>query len=191
MGTRYKLPTPDGKFILVETRQAGQTVRDAAGNPLEVPTLRELQRLEPVEESSVKTAGRWNPVQGVMFVVGALLAAGGGWAGWHYYQSLPHELAAETVALVAGRQAMIAAATPDYVPLPEQRNLHDLPASQLYAAWRTFRDYSLDELPPARTELVDQYREGLRSKITISGVVAAVGVGLLAAAFFVGGRRTK
>lgn len=191
--TRYKLPTPDGKFILVDARQAGQMVQDAEGTRFEVPTLLELRRLETVEESPTSAAGGWNRLLGGLFVLGAVLALAGGWAAYHYYRSLdalPRDPVAEQIAAVAVENAVVAAATPGYVPLPEQRNFHEFPAEGLYAAWRSLRDISLEEMPPPRAERIEQRRGELTRNIAIGGLVAAVGIGLIVSACFAStGRR--
>ncbi len=187
MVTRYKLPTPDGKFILVDARQAGQMVQDAAGNTLEVPTLLELKRLETVDDSPVSATGGWNPLLGGLFVLGAVLALVGCWTAYHYYRSLdelPRDPVAKQVFAVAAQHAVVAAATPGYIPLPEQRNFHEFPAARLYAAWTSLRDYPLEEMPPPMAEQIEQRRGELTRNIAIGGLVAAIGIGLIASACF-------
>jgi hypothetical protein len=52
VSTKYLLPCPCGKKTPVERRQAGQAIRCSCGAELEVPTLLEMNALEPMEEAA-------------------------------------------------------------------------------------------------------------------------------------------
>lgn len=191
MVTRYKLPTPDGEFILVEARQAGQTVSDRQGRPVEVPTLLELKRLEAVEEAPSRRAAGWNPAQGGAFVLGTVLALLGGWAASHFYSQLPSRLAADEVWFRAAEQSLTAAATPDFAPPPEMQEFSDLDGAQIYRAWQSFRDFSLQEIPPAVAERVEQRRTYLTTRIIIATSVAVLGLLMIGGSFLLATPKRK
>lgn len=72
--TDYLLPCSCGERLRVSTRQAGEAVRCTCGTQLEVPTLRHLNQLEPVD---APTAGgpAWGDRQRVAFVVSVITLA--------------------------------------------------------------------------------------------------------------------
>ena len=84
MSQRYKLPCPSCSSILpVATTQAGETLTCSCGEPVLVPTLRELKQLDTVDDETgtPKTSG-WNPLRGGLFVSGIVLIAIAGIGHW-------------------------------------------------------------------------------------------------------------
>ncbi len=76
---KYLLPCTCGQSIPIEVGQAGQRVTCVCGATLEVPTMRGIRELVPVEEKAdAKQASRgdgtaWSPLQGSLFALGMLL----------------------------------------------------------------------------------------------------------------------
>jgi hypothetical protein len=69
---KYLLPCKCGHRTEVDGGQAGQRIVCACGAPLDVPTMRELRNLDPVELPTRRKAP-WTRLQGVLFVVGMLV----------------------------------------------------------------------------------------------------------------------
>lgn len=63
--------------MTIDATQAGQTMTCACGKSVEVPTLRGLSALDqPVEAKGQQDSRpQWTPVQGLLFAVGAAIAA--------------------------------------------------------------------------------------------------------------------
>jgi len=76
MTTKHLLPCQCGRNIVVDPRQAGESVRCECGRSVDVPTLRQLRRLDPVKETDGrdKTRTPWSTGQGVVFAIGSLIA---------------------------------------------------------------------------------------------------------------------
>jgi hypothetical protein len=75
----YRLPCSCGQEHLVETVQAGQSIRCRCGKDLEVPTMQGLRRLVRVEASEpVSPPGRSWGLRHRLLLIGAILAVIGG-----------------------------------------------------------------------------------------------------------------
>ena len=82
MSVKYLLPCRCGRQIVIEPRQAGQTIACECGAVIEAPTMLDMTALEPapVESVSVPTPTTWGPgrrlrLLGIMLLGGAI--AGG------------------------------------------------------------------------------------------------------------------
>jgi len=77
MSQKYALPCCDcGTVLAVEVRHAGSTMTcDKCGRSLDVPKLREIKRLEPVQEITSTKQTAWTQLQGVLFALGLLMLA--------------------------------------------------------------------------------------------------------------------
>lgn len=89
----YLLPCRCGRTTRVRTNQAGQTVQCGCGQPLEVPTLLQLTRLEPApaEDAAAGSRPTWNLRHGLILLGALLLAAClplGVWIYWHRPEAL-------------------------------------------------------------------------------------------------------
>ncbi len=84
MTNEYLLPCDCGHSNRVGARQAGETIECACGARLDVPTMREMRRLEPVVEGAARHKTAWGPRQGLAFL-GLLVAALGLAAGGYFY----------------------------------------------------------------------------------------------------------
>jgi hypothetical protein len=77
VATRYLLPCRCGEKTAIETSQAGQQVRCRCGAALEVPTLRKIMAMEPLEPGpGAATATAWGTRERVALlgVTGLVLA---------------------------------------------------------------------------------------------------------------------
>ena len=88
MTVKYLLPCACGQNVLVEPRQAGESVVCACGSPLAVPTLLGITALERAEEEpdSRASPGQWGRRQRLLLlgtVVLAFAVAGGIWLLMH------------------------------------------------------------------------------------------------------------
>lgn len=96
------------------------------GKPLDVPKLRDLRRLPPVEDSPSTGPGSWGAVQGALFVLGLLamvIAAGSAYYNW----SLLHQL--DTT-------------KPD---LPKFKyELDNIPLMDSWKLWKDYRDIDVE-----------------------------------------------
>jgi hypothetical protein len=84
VSAKYLLPCPCGQQVVVDTRQAGQTILCSCGASLPAPTFLEMTALEPAPSQSVSepAAATWNWQRRVRFLgtVLVLIAfAGGVW----------------------------------------------------------------------------------------------------------------
>jgi len=89
---KYLLPCACGQKVLVEPRQAGESIVCACGSPLDVPTLLGITALERVEEEPEPQAspGQWGKRQRLLLlgtVVFALAVAGWIWLLMHQPKS--------------------------------------------------------------------------------------------------------
>jgi len=89
---KYLLPCACGQKVLVEPRQAGESVVCACGSPLDVPTLLGITALERVEEEPEPRAPpeQWGKRQRLLLlgtVVFAFAVAGGIWLLMHQPKS--------------------------------------------------------------------------------------------------------
>jgi hypothetical protein len=89
MANKYLLPCECGQSIPIEPSQAGQLVACSCGNRVEVPSMRDIRRLEqqptaPVERRQKRS---WTATAGILFVSGAVLVMTGLGAGGLAYVS--------------------------------------------------------------------------------------------------------
>jgi hypothetical protein len=84
MTTKYLLPCSCGEKLVVDNRQAGETVQCTCGSQLEVPTMRGLAQLVQVNDPGFTTAPKrvWGPRQGLLFVGLLLATLSFGYAGY-------------------------------------------------------------------------------------------------------------
>lgn len=76
---KYQLPCSCGKSIPIEVSQAGQMVHCSCGAQLEIPTMRLIRQLQPVEAEAPEVrpvrATRWSVASRVLFVWGLAISA--------------------------------------------------------------------------------------------------------------------
>lgn len=85
--TAYLLPCTCGNAVTVDVRQAGDQVVCSCGRKLDVPPLRQLRRLSPVEaDQTAAKPATWGMNQGVVttcLILAAVLLAWSGWVWWN------------------------------------------------------------------------------------------------------------
>jgi len=83
---KYLLPCSCGRHVVVEPRQAGQTLSCPCGASLTAPTLLGLAALDPAPDEPVVSASAWGFKQRLQLIGGVLLlaaAVGGAWLYGH------------------------------------------------------------------------------------------------------------
>jgi hypothetical protein len=98
MATKYRLPCHNDAYVAVDASQAGLAVTCPCGEDVQVPTWRELSRLQPVEDVADRaTAGRratggstWSPQKGLIFL-GLVILVGGGASAGYWNATIPTE----------------------------------------------------------------------------------------------------
>ena len=74
----YILPCPCGRNLIVQPRQAGETLQCQCGRDSSVPTMGEIRRLQPAEgPAAVATESKWGSSQRfLVFGISLILLAG-------------------------------------------------------------------------------------------------------------------
>ena len=166
MANKYKLPTPDGKFLLVEPRQAGQSLRLPSGDEIEVPTLLKLRQLEQVVETTTSSedSGGWPVLQGGCFVVGAGVLLLALIIGGFRYSEAPVPPRAE-------------------VPIELDEAFDNLAGAQLYEAWLAYEGVQFGAAGPSEIQKYDDdHTVWLRWMIGCA-IAAALGLVMTIVAF--------
>ena len=84
MSAKFLLPCSCGAKIAIDVGKAGRMVRCRCGRKTEVPTMREIKKLQPLQERTIDSAGEWNLRRAIAFAgalatLVALLSAGSLW----------------------------------------------------------------------------------------------------------------
>jgi hypothetical protein len=82
LSPKYLLPCPCGERLVIEPRQAGETVVCTCGQALEVPTFLQLKQLEKLVLPEETPRSAWSHGQGLILVGIALILCWGGWAAY-------------------------------------------------------------------------------------------------------------
>jgi len=152
MTTQYLLGCDCGKKVRVEAAQAGQMVRCKCGEPLEVPTIRGLARLERIESKSADEPRRgWKmrdgaAFLGVVFIVAAVVAA---------------------ITLHVVRYNQLSKARADLYPLESIRHaVEEFPLGHTWEEWIRLRDgfQPVNYTPEMLREQEDAVRAFIRSR---------------------------
>jgi hypothetical protein len=161
MARDYLLPCECGLSHRVSSRQAGSTLKCSCGADLEVPTMRELGRLEPAAAGTAVRHKTWGLRQGLMFL--GLVIAGVGFLAGSYF-------------------SLIVMPAPNEADVP-QTWVDALPPDQAWMIWADFRHGMPRGKPdPILSRLVNQRNRAQRG-VHISWMMIAVG-GMLAASSF-------
>jgi hypothetical protein len=166
---KYLLPCEQcGEKQPIDASQAGEQLICTCGARLEVPSLRVIRGLETVGDTAAARRSGWNPLRGMLFALGLLIAAVSlGFAG---------------VAAIAWLRTE--------VPEPPAENLEmaltmidGLDASGSWDAWVDLRDNGLGPYRPPVSYLVLEAKNRML-RIVLAGLIAfAVGIVTAAAAF--------
>lgn len=170
---RYLLPCECGRKVPVAATQAGETVVCECGRSHVAPKLRELRQLESHQEAETapRRAG-WSTRQGVLFVVGALLLIVAGLAlGWTAFLRQ---------GLVTEKPEIDPAWIENYVSELDEKS----PVEMLEVWEHEILEHGLERMGDPAYLVHRQIDAILVRRLIIWGVVGAVGLGLILAAFF-------
>ena len=155
----YWLPCPKcGERLRVETSQAGESLACRCGAAVEAPTLREMSRLEVVDEAAEAT-GRWGAKQGLGLVAFAAAVAtllGAGYLEWSVF-------------------SRVVRPDPEVARTAEQEFDAMTPADGWYV-WQTLK---LGLFDPEEHDLIARQRRARfwqQALLASAGVLAVVGV---------------
>jgi len=125
---KYLLPCECGEGVAIEPSQAGSSVVCQCGKSLEVPTLRGIRTLDPIQATAARQPTReWSPLRGGIFVVAFVgMLAGAGIAGYAY------KAIQKVINVSADQEQQLYAHYIDQTPVDE-----------LYAEWRIMREQRL------------------------------------------------
>jgi hypothetical protein len=171
MATKYLLPCQCGATQPIDIAQAGQTVRCECGQSLDVPTMRDIRRLEPVEISEERkaVATDWSRVQGSLFAVGlavtviSLIIAVFLWI---------NRMQLDTTKPVIGDTAQINAAIDNFPPV------------EVWNAWQEVEHNGLGPWYPPEYVLARYESTALLRWIIALLIIAACGAATTITAFF-------
>lgn len=164
---RYLLSCPCGQSVPVETCQAGQTVTCRCGTSLEVPTMRELARLQRVdtEADPRQMPRRWGIRHRIILVASLLIIVGGG-LGLYLFWNRP----------------VLSLQEPDRESV--RQYIEALSPLETWQRWQQLRTEGLSRrnpaTEPAYVEALFRYRLGLG----VALLVVASGAGLIIAALW-------
>ena len=173
MSQTFALTCSCGSTVPVSVKQAGSTVVcPACSNVIDVPKLRDIRQLEPIESPTERrTRGNWSGLQGLLFVLGFLCMAIA--AGSSYY-TFAHRLHYDEVEK----------------PQPEQIEFeHDINLITLVDSWETwkqFKDANLAGRPTPYYVYAQEQVERMDGWLKIFGIVATVGLILMLFSFLAG-----
>jgi hypothetical protein len=176
MAQRYLLSCECGRSHTITTARAGERLVCECGKTLVVPTLAGIRQLQPVVEKQ-EVQATWNPVRGLLFVVGtiaAIIGLGiGGYYGWHWQQIDVNAYA-------------------DYESRWQESNLEEIDKmspDDLYDTWKAVESRGHGEAGTALTVQAKAAKGSLQT-FTIAGFsVAAVGIALAGLSLL--GNRTR
>jgi hypothetical protein len=162
MASDYLLPCACGRTHRISSRQAGGTVACACGASLEVPTMRELDRLEPAATTTPVRQKAWGLRQGLMFL-GSVIVGGGVAAGCYF--------------------SLFVMPAPQEGEVP-QAMLDALQPAEAWAVWGDYRRGMPRGTPPDLARLVYQ-RNRAQSGVHLAWMAIALGGMIAASAFLV------
>lgn len=195
MAKKFLLDCTCGERLPVEACQAGEEIACACGARLEVPTLRRLQQLEPVDQP--ESAATWTRGQGTLFVLGAVCLLVGGAVGTWFYLAIPSEILFPTYRYT--QQIAPDSLTRQYQRFPAvivamaddlDRRRQDLTPAESVRLWSLYCEVPLvmQQVPAIRrehTRRVASYRNGT---LVVLGVTLVLSALLLGGALFAGKR---
>ncbi len=161
----YLLPCPQcGAKQSVDSMQAGEsTTCSQCGATIEVPSFRDLRRLERAESKPAQrtTVGGGEIARRLVFAVGLILIAGGLMWGSH-----------------AG---LVRSQLPEAEPLPDhtvqaEAMIDEFPPRETYDLWTDFRDQGLGPYRPPDTYLRQVWGDYYMQRILLGLGVAGIGL---------------
>lgn len=168
---KYLLPCECGESVLVETRQAGETITCKCGLSLDVPTMRAIRELEVHESgepATTKPKAEWSPLRGIAFGGGVILILIGlGLFGRGYSVTRLMERDLETV-----RSAL----NVEYERF--QHDVEHVTAEQALDLWFAIRKSGLSPREKNPFVLARIHGAKMRTMMISGGIVGAVGLAL-------------
>lgn len=171
MSPKYALPCPCGAVVPVESRHAGGTVPcPACDQSLDVPKLRDLQRLDQIaDETTERVQSGWSGTQGALFAAGLasmMIAAG---AALYTYQ---YKAFYDTYT----------------TPVEQQVNSEEIQGASLLDSWKRWNEFKKVRLAsrPKPTHLLALERASTMQKwLAFYGGLASLGAISIALSFIV------
>lgn len=165
---KYLLPCSCGQTVVIEPRQAGQSLVCACGKTLSIPTVLQIRNLELAQEPSQPAAKRWGGRQQLILVGTVVVLAAMVLAGWYLWQR--------------------PIAPADIVdPAVIRKNIQNVP---LWDAWTTWQKYK-EGIDTRRYASYDWAVAQFWIWLSISAALAAVGGSLIAAGMLSKGATAK
>ena len=174
--SKYRLPCECGKGIVIDASQAGQRIACECGAVLEVPTLRGVRALEPVQASASasRPAADWDFSRGLIFAGSIILIVIGAGVAWFGYEGLR--------------------AAPKITREDETKSfdkaIDELPPEEVYTIWKDFRDRGLGARGQNSLVEIRNFRAG-RQRILAIGLALGAGGMLGAIGATLGRRKTS
>lgn len=169
--SKYLLPCSQcGEQLRIDVGQAGQMVKCECGAETEVPTMRGIRQLPRVEDARdlKDEQSTWSHQQGMLFATG-----------------LPVTIVALGICgyLLWQRSHLDTARPVDVARKAEEAKIDELTPEQLWDEWQKIKNYELTRPETPEFELNRIRAQQMLIMAIVSAVVAAVGLGLMGAAF--------
>lgn len=157
--SKYLLPCECGKGIAVDVKQAGQQLTCECGKLLDVPTLRGVRALEPVQESMSESGRKaeWDRTRGMLFAGSLLLCVVGALVAYYGYDGLK---AAPNI-------------TREVEKATFDKSIDELSLDEAYDTWQSIRDHGLGERGHNVFVNIRAFR-ARRQKVLVAGIVLCV-----------------
>jgi hypothetical protein len=172
MAAQYLLPCECGKTTPIDTSQAGSSVACVCGKQLEVPSLRVIRELTPSDQTTDADKYLWNPIAGLTFAIGVIIAlVGGGVAVYSsFYASQMKEYKSPPKEVV---DAWIA-----------EVDIDNAPPEELLTMWNTAKRMGLGEHRKSTLILAHEAIERSERYRNIGLIVVACGLAFAGSSFF-------
>ncbi len=165
----FKLQCACEQIHEVRPKQAGSTVHCSCGQRIEVPTLRALRQLPPVETPSDRHPREsvWSRQQGALFVLGfTTIIIAGSCAGWSVWRS-----------------SFLRTEPPKVQDLRYTLDIMTLNPGQSWEAWLGIRNIELGARGKPNFQSAREYALQLRIYCWVGVAFMAVGLALVVASF--------
>lgn len=159
MSDQFLLDCPCGKQVQVTRSQAGSRVECACGKSLEVPPLRKLVHLPPVDNIVAAEGPIWNLNRGLIFLGAVIALPALAFCAFLYY-SLP-QLSESNI----------------------ERYVNEISPVESWVLWRFYED-GMPKQPSPHTQAMLKGIDDTWRHIKLALIVAAIGVAIAACGLF-------